>query len=518
MRKMCWIGLLGFFLFGGVQTGLGDVNGVTKPNVLFLVIDDLKPLLGCYGNTQIKTPNIDRLAERGTVFLDQYCQEAICAPSRMSMFTGLRPDTTKVWDLKTYITKSCPSAFSMQEYFKKNGYTTAGCGKVMHGARDEWPAAWSIPFRHDRDLKYADGFPVPAHEACLYQGKREHEVYDELLKTNITNWRVRWTWMRDHNASPSMEFLDIPDDAYSDGAMANYASGLLKKFAKEKKPFFLTVGFHKPHLPFVAPKKYWDLYSDDEIKLAAFRQHAKDSPEFAYQPGFELRNYTDIPKFDTPIKDEKQRDLIHGYYACVSYVDAQVGKVLDQLDESGLSENTIIVLWGDHGWHLGDHSMWCKHSNFEQATRSPLIIAAPNFPKDQKTKALVESIDIFPTLCQLAQLPVPNQLQGKSLVPELKNPKAKGKPFVISQYPRGGGLMGYAMRTDRYRLVVWMQDDWRSTQPFDPALIKAIELYDYKKDPLETVNLARNPEYKEQLDGLMKQLKGFFKTQENPSH
>jgi arylsulfatase A-like enzyme len=495
----------------GVFAGAALNAEAEKLNVLFLTVDDLKPVLGCYGFEGIKTPNIDRLAARGTVMLNNYCQQAICAPSRMSMFTGLRPDTTKVWDLKTHLRTVCPSAVTMQQYFKESGYETAGSGKVMHGSKDEDPISWTIPFRDDKDLKYADGFPVPAHDNCFYQGKKEQEVYKELQNSGIKDWKVRFKWMGQKGAMPATECLDIPDDAYADGAQTTYNIALLEKFSKAQKPFFLTVGFHKPHLPFVAPKKYWDLYDREKIDVAPFQEHAKNSPGFAYHTWGELRSYSDIPdNFSTPLDQFKQKELIHAYYACVSYTDAQVGRLLDKLDELGLAENTIIVLWGDHGWHLGDHGMWCKHSNFEQATRAPLIIAAPGYKGGQKTKSMSEFVDIYPTLCELANLPLSKKLEGVSLVPVLKDPMATVKDYSVSQYPREGKRMGYTLRTERYRLVMWMKNDFRSTQKFDEALVDAVELYDYEKDPLEKVSQQDNPEYKDVVIDLKQKMLEYF--------
>ncbi len=483
--------------------------GAAQPNVLFLCMDDLKPELGCYGESVIKTPSIDRLATDGMLFEHHYVQQAICACSRVSMFTGLRPDTTRIWDLKHDARTENPAVFTMQEYFKQHGYTTAGAGKVFHGFKNEDPQSWTIPFCHDADLPYNPKFPPPADDQ--YQAKAIREAFAELETTGIEGYRNRKQWLEERGARPAVECnLDLPDDAYADGGIANYGIQRLEEFSKSGKPFFLTLGFHKPHLPFVAPKKYWDLYPDDSIELAAFRKHAKDSPEYAYHTWGELRNYSGMPK-QGDLSDDQQRELIHGYYACVSYVDAQVGRVLAELHKTGLDKNTIVVLWGDHGWHLGDHGLWCKHSNFEQATHSPLIISAPGFPTDGKTKAMVESLDIFPTLCELAKLPIPGTLQGESLVPILENPKAKGRAFAMSQYPRQGDrLMGYALRTERYRFVAWMKGEIRNTGKFDPANIVSLELYDYQTDPLETVNQAKNPEYKDVVKELEEQLKGYF--------
>ena len=498
----------------GAVTGTAlTAQAGTRPNVLLITVDDLKPILGCYGNEVVKTPNIDRLAARGTIMLNNYCQQAICAPSRMSMFTGLRPDTTKVWDLATDLRTVCPSAVTMQQYFKQNGYETSGSGKVMHGSRGNDPLSWTIPFREDKNLKYADGYPVPAND--FYQGEKEQAVYKELQKAKITDWGTRFKWMADKGAMPSTECLDVPDDAYADGAQANYNIGLLEKFSKENKPFFMTIGFHKPHLPFVAPKKYWDMYDREKIELAPFQKEAANSPSFAYTQWGELKSYSDIPsEWNTPLEKDDQKKIIHGYYACASYTDAQIGKVLDKLDELGLSDKTIIVLWGDHGWHLGDHNLWCKHTNFEQATRAPLIVAAPGYKTGQKTSGMTEFVDIYPTLCELAGLQIPGALEGASLVPLLKDPSASVKDYSISQYPRQDKRMGYTLRTERYRLTMWMKNGWRTTQKFDEALVDATELYDYEKDPLETVSQQNNPEYKEILEDLRGKMLGYFKKYE----
>ena len=314
---------------------------------------------------------------------------------------------------------------------------------------------------------------------------------------------------------PIRECLDLPDDAYDDGAFANCAMDQMEKLSKGDRPFFLAVGFKKPHLPFIAPKKFWDLYDRSKIQLAPFQEAPKGAPEYAYQDSWELSGYTGIPT-QRPFPEEFQRELIHGYRACVSYVDTQIGKILDKLQETGLAENTVIVLWGDHGWHLGDHGIWCKHTNYEQATHSPLIIFAPKLPRPGKSDSMVESVDIFPTLCELASLPIPQQLEGSSLVPILRNSEAKVKEFSMSQYPdhHKKGLMGYAMRTERYRFVMWVNNNFRSTQQFDESLIADLELYDYQTDPLETVSQANNPEYKAVVADLQQKMVAYFKKYE----
>lgn len=482
-----------------------------RPNILFLSMDDLKPELGCYGASYMKTPNIDRLAAQGVLFERHYVQQAVCGPSRASMFSGLRPDTTRIWDLNHTCREECPQAFTMQEYFKKAGYETAGSGKIMHGWKNDDPLSWSIPYVSPEDLPYAGG-KVPALYQ-QYQDPKIHEAVKQLEKSGLKKYKEKQQFMAKLNAKPSTECLDLPDNAYSDGAMTDWGLGMLDQFASSGKPFFLTLGYRKPHLPFVAPAPYWDMHNREEINLAEYREKPDGSPGYAWHPGHELNGYSDIDIKRLPDQPEKQKELIHGYRACVSYVDAQIGRIMKKLEETGLDKNTIVVLWGDHGWHLGDHNIWCKHSNYEQATRSPLIIFSPEFPKVGKSGSPVESVDIFPTLCELAGLPIPEQLEGASLVPILGNPNAEVKSFAMSQYPDHWkkDKMGYSMRDKRYRAVFWVDRSVAETGKYDPSMIHDIELFDYQTDPLETTNLARNPEYKSVLNELKSNLQIFFK-------
>lgn len=504
--------------FQCLENSCAEVHG--GMNVLFLSMDDLKPELGCYGAEYMKTPNIDRLAAQGRLFTHHYVQQAVCGPSRASMFSGLRPDTTRVWDLQHTCREECPKAFTMQEYFKKAGYETAGSGKIMHGWKNNDPASWSVPYVSPEDLPYA-GSQVPALYQ-QYQGNEIHQAAVKLEESGLKKYGEKQKFMAKLNAKPSTECLDLPDDAYSDGAMTVWGVHMLEQFAKSDKPFFLTLGYRKPHLPFVAPKKYWDMHDRSKIDIAAYRKAPEGSPAYALHPGYELNAYSDVDIRALPDDPEKQRELIHGYRACVSYIDAQIGKVLDKLEETGLADKTVIVLWGDHGWHLGDHSIWCKHTNYEQATHSPLIISvgpgAGGREPGKKSSSPVESVDIFPTLCELAGLPVPEQLEGTSLVPMLKDPAAKVKEFAMSQYPdhHKKGLMGYSMRTVRYRMVVWIKDEVSRTGMFDGSLIDSIELYDYENDPLETMNQARNPEYTDVRKDLEARLDHYFSTRLRP--
>jgi arylsulfatase A-like enzyme len=511
-----------------------------KPNILFIAVDDLKPILGCYGNTIIKTPNIDRLAKMGTVFMSNYCQQAVCGPTRASIMTGKRPDYTKVWDLKTKMRDINPDILSLPQYLISQGYSTQGIGKIYDSRcvdkkMDE--PSWSVPYYNyfkTEEKYYAKETGMPILGA--YQSLETKELALKFTKEGQEKG-LKDKELDDFvskSIKPSVECVDVPDNAYNDGANALRALEILEKLKSDTKPFFFAVGFSKPHLPFVAPKKYWDLYKREDMPLAAFQEKSKNSVEVAYHNAGEIRAYTDIPPllsftdqkdFGLSLPVDKQKELIHGYYASVSYTDAQVGKLLDKLDALGLTKNTIIILWGDHGWHLGDHNLWCKHTNFEQATRTPMLIAAPGIAPSV-TNAPTEFVDIFPTLCDLAGVTIPKTIDGKSLM-TLMNKKVKSvKEFSISQYPRSGNnseterqgytsskVMGYSLRDKRYRYTIWMNNNFRSTQPFNPEFIVGTELYDYEKDPNETNNVVNEKEYKAVAVDLKAKMLAYFAAQ-----
>jgi iduronate 2-sulfatase len=490
-----------------------------KMNVLFIAVDDLKPNIGSFGFAATKTPNIDKLSQASTVFTNTQCQQAVCGPSRASLLTGVRPDKTQVWDLKTMIRDKNPNIVMLPQYFKQNGYQTIGMGKIfdprsVDKSSDE--LSWSVPYK--KKFPLAAGYEDLAFET--YQNP------DIKAKEKAG---VKMTGGEDakSEAKVSTESMDVPDDAYMDGAMANYAVKQLKELKSSSAPFFLAVGFKKPHLPFVAPKKYWDLYDRNKITLAAYQQKSENGPEIAYHNAGEMRSYNDIiPQGEDTkkgatlkIAEDKQRELLHGYYACISYVDAQIGKLMEALKENGLDKNTIVVIWGDHGWHLGDHSLWCKHSNFEQAARAPLLISVPGVTNGKNYKQPAEFVDIYPTLCEINGLPVAAYLDGKSLVPALKNNDTKIKDFAISQYPRGGRgngareFMGYSLRTNQYRLTEWVGNNFTTAKPFNQADVTAIELYDLINDPNETKNMAADPKNKKLVDELTKQLHEYYAQQ-----
>ena len=483
-----------------------------RPNVLFIVVDDLRPELGCYGKNYIKSPNIDGLAKAGVVFNRAYCQQAVCSPSRSSVLTGTRPDTTQVWDLVTHFRVALPDVVTLGQQFKNNGYFVQGMGKIYHGGLDD-PATWSVPWQTPKAPVYA----LP--EDIALAGGQNAEPVDEdgsdntgadpksysLPKTNASDkstvasgnanqkkakaGKKATAGSKANSRGPIYECADVPDNTFEDGKVADLAVKTLGEISKKSEPFFLAVGFRKPHLPWVAPKKYWDLYDPATIALAPNPYLPKDAPVYAINPNDgEPRSYKGIPP-SGHVPDELARNLKQAYFAGVSYSDAQIGRVLAELDRLGLSKNTIVILWGDHGWKLGEHDAWGKHTNVENDTNAPLILSVPGMKNaGAHSDALVEFVDMYPTLCDLAGLPLPSHLEGTSLKPLLNDPQIPWKSAAFSQYPRNqmGGLMGYSMRTDRYRFTVWVGRA-------DHTKVEAIELYDHQVDPQENVNIAKLP-------------------------
>lgn len=459
--------------------GRAAVAAESRPNVLFIAVDDLRPELGCYGHPVVKSPNIDRLAAGGTLFERSYCQQAVCNPSRASLMTGLRPDTLQVYDLPTNFRKHKPDVVTVAEHFKNHGYYTEGIGKIYHlghGNTDD-PRSWSVMRRHPRSPRFGP------------EGQ-------EVLKRQRAEWKAAGKDVSRARGLP-WEAPDVADVDLSDGSIAEGAVNILREV--KDRPFFLAVGFLNPHLPFVAPKKYWDLYSPADIRLAANPYPPKDAPAYATHNSGELRAYHGIPA-QGPLSDQQARSMVHGYWAAVSYMDACVGRVLDELDRLKLREKTVVILWGDHGWFLGEHGMWCKHANYEDAARAPLIISVPG-QKPGRSAALVEFVDIYPTLAELCGLPVHESLEGASFKPLVENPDLPWKKAAFHLYPRGipgqGAGMGRAIRTDRYRLVEW------TVRGKDFA---ECELYDLEADPGENVNLAARREHAPLVEQLRAQL------------
>jgi len=433
---------------------LAFAEGPDRPNILFIGADDLRCELNCYGRTHIHSPNIDRLARGGVLFQRAYVQQAVCAASRASFLTGCRPDTTGVDypyndKFRNEFLKTHPA---IHTFFHRHGYYTRTLGKIHHGWVDDMGKLSEKHFSNGGARTYA----LPEHNR---QGRK-----------------------------PAVEMADVPDNAYADGRIADEVVATLRRAAQRQEPFCLNVGFYKPHLPFTAPKRYWDLYERDRIELSPNPYLPPGAPAYA-AASYELPHYEEgMLKDGAPMSRQNALLLRHAYYACVSFVDAQIGKILDELERLGLRENTVIMLWGDHGWHLGDNGCWGKHTNFERATHAPLIVDAPGIAQGRTSDALVEYVDMFPTLCELAGLPVPTYMEGASLVPLLHEPDRAWKSAAFSQYPRGTSLEGYAIRTDRYRYVEWRR---RTDQGY---VVEARELYDHKVDPLESVSIAAEPQ------------------------
>lgn len=481
LRIVCLIVFLGVFSRAQGEEG-------RRPNVLFLAVDDLRPQLGCYGHSEILSPNIDALASQGVLFEQSFCQAAHCCPSRASLMTGLRPDHAGVvTGGDPYFRDTVPDVVTLPQYFAANGYRTVKTGKLFHNNQD--PQSWQTILNEWRQP-----------DVALYNDPVSKDKFKNALKTiekMTSEGKLLEPWERVRMMlSTSSESVDVPDSAYPDGAITDLALQALREMKDSGEPTFLGVGWYKPHLPFNCPSKYWDLYDPEKIHLAENPQPPKNVPSQAVHEWEELRAYADIPRTG-PLSDEQALRLIHGYYACVSFADAQVGRILRELDELGLADNTIVILWGDHGWHLGDHGMWCKQSNFETATHAPLIVRSPGIEGGKRVKALTEFIDIYPTVCELAGLPVPETLDGQSLKPLLENPKYKPwKQAALSQFPRGK-FVGRSTRNDRYRFTVW-----ENSKTGD---VDAMELYDHKTDPQENVNIAGNPENKKLVQKLMTQ-------------
>ncbi len=470
----------------------GLAHAADRPNVLFIAVDDLRPELGVYGKDYIRSPNIDRLGKSGVVFNRAYVQQAVCAPTRSSLMTGTRPDTTKVWDLVTHFRTAIPNVVTLGQHFKQNGYFVQGMGKIYHGGYDD-PPTWSVPWQTPKAVKYALPENVKLDQR-QYEGEPDAEGGSQAGASKKAPTSPDGPPSTELNSrGPAFEKVDVPDHTFTDGKVAELAIATLKEMSTKKEPFFLAVGFIKPHLPFVSPKKYWDLYDPAKIQLAQNKFRPKDAPEYSVLPGGELRKYHAIPEGSIP--DDLARQLKHGYYASVSYTDAQVGKLLDELDRLGLRKNTIVILWGDHGWKLGEHDAWAKHSNMENDTNGALMISAPGMKNTGvRTDGIVEFVDVYPTLSELAGLPLPSHLEGTSFKPLLDDPKRPWKSAAFSQYPRsankstgGVALMGYSMVTERYRLTQWAHRD-------DHSKVAAVELYDHQTDPQENQNIAGKPE------------------------
>lgn len=454
-------------------------------NVLFIVADDLNCAIGPYGDPIAQTPNLNRIAARGLTFQRAYCQQAVCNPSRSSFLTGLRPNTVKVDDLRKYFRDTAAggnSLITLPQHFKNHGYFCQDIGKLFHNMGDTQDRrSWSI-------------------DEVLFRGT--HSA-DTVFSNSVFATGKNGVKKPQHKA-PVTEAFDVPDTVYRDGQIANLAAAMLKDHASSGQPFFLAVGFWRPHLPFVAPKRYWDLYDPNRIPMPDPIAKPLGVPAIAMHASREIKGYGEVPR-DRAFTEKEIRHFRHGYYASISFMDAQIGEILDALEESSLAENTLIVFTSDHGFHIGEQTLWGKTSNFELDARVPLIIADPGQPAShgKVTKSLVELVDLYPTMAEAAGISddLDNRLEGVSLVPVLKDPKYSVKDAALTQHqqPFYGSrdnwkAWGYSMRTDR-----WRYTEWRA---INGGAVIARELYDHNADPKETQNQSDNPDYRSVLPQL----------------
>lgn len=432
-----------------------------KPNILFIAVDDLRPELNFYGATHVNSPNLDNLASQSLIFDRAYCSVPTCGASRASLLTGTRPTRYRYLTHDTRVDEQIPEAITLPELFKANGYTTISNGKIFHDKTDK-ANAWDEIWRPDKNT--VNYFNQENKNLIAVAGQRGNPY----------------------------EASNVDENEYLDGKIAAKGIADLQKLKKDGKPFFLALGFMKPHLPFNAPQKYWDMYPMENIELPDSYQQPKTTPSKAFHNFGELRNYHAVPK-KGPVTNDMAKKLIQGYYACVSFVDAQIGKVLQELETSGLAENTIVVLWGDHGWNLGEHQLWCKHCTFETSIHSPLLFKVPGKTKGQHVQDITEFIDVYPSLVELAGIEAPkNQLEGESFVP-LMIGKERKKDYAVSKFKDA---------------VTLIQGDYFYTEwTDDKGIAYERMLFDHKTDPLELDNLAEKDEYQEKVKELALELR-----------
>ena len=457
-------------------------QGKEAPNILFIAVDDLRTELGSYGTTEIRSPNIDRLAAEGLTFNRAYCQQPICMASRASLMSGLRPDTLNIYNCAS-LEEDAPGMLTLNQHFENNGYTIWAAGKIYH-------------HDIDHDVQFGSNYHIVTTEAIGRGYLSEESV---KIVAQYDKWYRENRGQEGGGRGPAYEWPEVPDNAYHDGMMTDMAIEKLSGLKNSDHPFFMAVGYKKPHLPFNAPKKYWDMYGENDIKPAPNPFHPENVSEyFDYNFG-EIRNYYGIPKGREAFSDSLERTLKHGYYACVSYIDAQIGRLLDGLEENGLDDNTIVILWGDHGWKLGEHDMWCKHTQFHLDNHVPMILKVPG-QTPAKTNALVEFVDIYPSLCELAGLKLPGHLQGTSVVPLVEDPDKKWKEGALSYWPesnRGNPekvIMGYTVQTERYRYTEWIREH--------TGELLARDLFDHQTDPEENRSIANDPANEELMQSL----------------
>lgn len=478
------------FILSGFLAPCSLLLSADRPNVLFIASDDMRPQLGCYGDKTVKSPNIDKLAAHGMVFERSFVQQALCSPSRISMLSGRYPATTQIFEIGRTLRTTMPDITTLPQHFKNNGYHTRSLGKIYHVGIDD-DDSWTIPAWHSK--KPRNGPVGVAATAARRKECEEKGITAPAKGKGAIGMAV-----------PAFDAVDCGDDDLLDGDTCVNAMEQLREHAKTPdKPFFLAVGFANPHVPWVSPKKYWDLYDREKIALPTNNFLPKGAPRFAATSGMDFRWYGNVPEGDIP--DSFGRECLHGYFAAISYVDAQVGRLLGALEQTGLAKNTIVVFWSDHGYYMGEHTWWgAKHNNYEGATRNTFIVSVPGMKTaGQKTQSLAQAVDIAPTLTELCGLPANSGFQGRSLKPVLDDPKVVVDDAAFSWYPKEGWL-GVAMRMDKWRYVEW-------TKPGEET---QRELYNMVHDPQNDLNVADKPEHAQLLEVFSKRLREKFPVQE----
>lgn len=447
-------------------TNRGQERGMLpeKPNFLVFFVDDLRPELGCYGEVQVHSPNIDQLAARGLRFDRAYCNVPVCGASRASLLTGARPTPQRFIGFDTRADEDLPGHISLPRYFREQGYYTVSYGKIFHHL-DDSQESWSEP------------------------AWRAQPTFRGTWRDYINPENVKGIQEQDEKGPSTEIAVNAPDSAYIDGKTANAAVRKLRQLAAQDQPFMFWVGFLKPHLPFNAPSKYWEMYDRDEIRLADNPDKPENAPPQAMHNFGELRGYDDIPA-EGPLSNEKAKELVHGYYACVSYTDALIGQVMEELKRLELDKNTIVAVFGDHGWNLGEHGLWCKHCNFNTSLHVPLILSVPGTTKGKATAGLTEFVDLYPTFTDLAGLEVPEWADGKSLLPLILQPDMEWNDPVYPRY-----ILGNSVVTGNYIYTEFMRSR-------NDCTIVANMLYDHLTDPDENRNVADAMDYAGITDSL----------------
>ena len=512
MHKILFVCLL--LLIIGCQNQ--NVHSKKKHNVLFISIDDLRTSLGVYDDPIAISPNIDKLASEGFTFREAFCQSAVCAPSRASLMTGVRPDSTRVWHLGDKFREINPDAVTMPQHFSKHGYHTVNLGKIFHNYMPDsisWDEPDLRPARYlKKDWLKRDGetFYISPEVNASQKVKR-----DSLLKLRPMRYADGW------NTGPAWEAAEVHDTMYYDGAQNKLVEKTLSRLAKSDQPFFMGLGYFRPHLPFTVPKKYWDMYDKDAIPLANNQNIPENAPIQTMNSMYELRHYDGFGHISHPtgsyrMSEDTVRTLRQGYYASVSYVDKLIGDLVAHMKELGIYENTIIVVWGDHGYKLGDHNSWGKMTNYNIDLKVPIIIRYPDQAnKGAQTNGITELVDLFPTICDIAGIEIPDYMQGESLVPLIENPQREWKKAAFSQFHRrpkvsadGKRYMGYSMNTQKYHYIEWYTWDHKTGTK---GTLQNIELFDRIDDPGEFENIAKNIENEKIIENLSQQLAAGWK-------